>query len=344
MRRLLHWCAGVILMMALTACGDHPPEPTLDAAIWQDFSRRFVEDGRVIDRDNGGISHSEGQGYGMLFAEAAADRAAFDRLWAWTHATLRRDDGLLAWRWEPGHGITDRNNATDGEILIAWALLRAAERWSDEGYRSAARQLIRAVRDRGLVRRGDAVYILPGVDGFNREDGLIINPSYWVFPALEAFAEVDDRALWRAVIATGHTVVRDGTVGPSGLVPDWLILPPAGGYLPAPDFPPRFSWNAVRVPLHLAWAKEPQRGLLAPYTRFWRGDTAPAWVDLVSGEVAPYPAPAGIRAIAAVSAATAAATPMPPLPAVTAADGYFSSSLALLARLAAAARSSWEAS
>src|SRR5487761_2690925 len=60
------------------------------ARLWQDWSKRFVRpSGRVVDTGNHGISHSEGQGYGMLLAVAAGDRPAFDRLWAWTRANLQ---------------------------------------------------------------------------------------------------------------------------------------------------------------------------------------------------------------------------------------------------------------
>ena len=65
--------------------------------IWKSYKSRFVtEAGRVIDTANGQISHSEGQGYGMLLAVAALDRNAFDRICGWTRANLMvRDDQLL---------------------------------------------------------------------------------------------------------------------------------------------------------------------------------------------------------------------------------------------------------
>jgi endoglucanase len=55
----------------------------------------LASDGRIVDTGNGGISHSEGQGYGLLVAEAAGDRASFDRLWHWTDAHLSRQDVRL---------------------------------------------------------------------------------------------------------------------------------------------------------------------------------------------------------------------------------------------------------
>ena len=109
---------------------------------WRSYRSRFItEAGRVVDTANGMISHSEGQGYGMLLAVAANDRTTFERLWGWTRANLMvRSDELLAWRWEPGKrpAVADLNDASDGDILVAWALTEAAEAWDEASYRVAA--------------------------------------------------------------------------------------------------------------------------------------------------------------------------------------------------------------
>ena len=98
---------------------------------WRAYKARFVtEEGRVVDTGNGLISHSEGQGYGLVLAVAANDRDAFERIWGWTRANLLvRGDELLAWRWEPNArpAVADMNNATDGDLLVAWALAEAGE-------------------------------------------------------------------------------------------------------------------------------------------------------------------------------------------------------------------------
>lgn len=50
----------------------------LEQKAWGDFKQQFVSsDGRVIDSTNKGISHSEGQGYGLLFAVYFNDRETF---------------------------------------------------------------------------------------------------------------------------------------------------------------------------------------------------------------------------------------------------------------------------
>ena len=53
------------------------------------------------------------------------------------------------------------------------------------------------------------------------------------------------------------------------LPPDWLRVDRARTARSsiAPGWPPRFSWDAIRVPLHVAWGKHPRRaadGLLPP--------------------------------------------------------------------------------
>ncbi len=75
----------------------------------------------VIDDGNDGISHSEGQAYGLLLAQALGDRDAFRRIEGWTQSKLAiRPDGLMAWKWQ-ADGVADLRNATDGDILRAWA-------------------------------------------------------------------------------------------------------------------------------------------------------------------------------------------------------------------------------
>jgi endoglucanase len=109
---------------AVGGIGQAPPRRQED---WQAFERRFVlAEGRVVDNGNRNVSHSEGQGYGLLGALRADDQATFDRILTWTMNHLTRPaDALFAWRWQPETipNVTDLNNATVGDVHIAWALL-----------------------------------------------------------------------------------------------------------------------------------------------------------------------------------------------------------------------------
>ena len=104
-------------------------------------------------------------------ATAFDDRAAFDRLWQWSKTNLQiRGDHLFAWKWEPGPAkATDTNSASDGDILIAWGLLRAAERWNELAYRTAAVAILDDIRAQLVVDTRIGKTLLPGPQGFVRK-------------------------------------------------------------------------------------------------------------------------------------------------------------------------------
>ncbi len=320
------------------------PEAPLKPTEWEAFCARYIlPEGRVVDTANGGISHSEGQGWAMLCAERMDDRASFDRLLDWTRRTLPRPgDALFAWRYRPearGNKVEDTNNATDGDLMIAWALLRAGARWQDPGLTAEGKAIARDIL-RLLVRQvGEDVVLLPGARGFEQHGYVVVNPSYYTFPALPVLARAVPDPLWLRLAADGLKLLRRARFGRWGLPPDWLALPRGGGApIPAPGWPPRFSYDAVRVPLYLAWAGLGREPVAASAARFWtdpRHPSPPAWADLSQDTVSPYAAPSGVRAIARLAVARAgaegAATDMP---SIADANDYYSAALTLLAHLA----------
>lgn len=135
----------------------------------------------MIDDSSGGISHSEGQGYGMLLAAAAGDRETFDRMWNWTKANLqRRGDALFSWRWDPVRAVvTDPNNAADGDILIAWALAEGADLWREPAYETVAAKVAADIGRRLIVTALKiGPVLMPGAFGFaagDQPDGPVVN-------------------------------------------------------------------------------------------------------------------------------------------------------------------------
>jgi len=307
---------------------------------WNDYQAQFVTpQGRVVDTGNGGISHSEGQGYGMLLAVAAGDRKGFETIWQWTRLQLqRRQDHLFIWRRRPGVPLSqeDFNNATDGDLLIAWALLEAADRWQREDWRREALAVAGDLKRIVIRSWQDMPVLLPGVEGFDKEDHLVLNLSYWVYPALVSLAEVDPDPVWGQLIDSGVQLTRQARFGPWQLPPDWLE---AGKELkPWDERKPRFGYDAVRIPLYLIWAGRDGSELLGPFLRFWhswKGYTPP-WIDLEADCLGAYEAPAGIRAVSHLThyAVGDAWWFHPPSPD----NDYYSSTLVLLTRLAVAGR------
>jgi endoglucanase len=308
---------------------------------WLTYRDRFIgADGRVVDTGNKGVSHTEGQGWAMLFAENFDDRATFDRVWNWTRDKLRRPDGaLFSWRWDPNakNPIADANNATDGDTLIAWALMLAARRWHDPAYDREARRIVVDIREKLIKPAGGGLVLLPGIDGFTQKDGsVIVNPSYYVYPALEAFPRLDPSPKWARVRIDGLRLLAKARFGKWGLTSDWVTIDRAGAVVPFAQVPPRFGYDAIRIPLYLIWGREATNQRLADEMRFWDGfadKPVPAWVDVTNDAVAPFPAPSGFQAIIDLVRARLHDKPAAP-PQIDDKDDYYSASLILLAGLA----------
>lgn len=320
-------------MMLISGCARAAPQKPRKLAGWDAFKARYVlPDGRVADSGNSGISHSEGQGYGMVLAEIGGDRETFERMRGWTETNLARPgEALFSWRYEPGKGVTDPNNATDGDILIAWALMRAGARWREPRYRERAAAIRAAIHGRLLRRRGPRTVILPGLTGFEASGRITVNLSYYIWPALDAFRAADGTEIWGPAIADGETLLVDARAGPLELPTDWTDIGADGRAAPAADKPPRFGFDAIRIPLYLALGK--RRTGAETIARFWRsyaeqGRPIPAWVDVRTGETAPYALSEGGYAVARRLLGTAG-----PIRAEADRTDYYSAILKLLAQL-----------
>jgi len=305
---------------------------------WRSFAKRFVTpDGRVVDTGNGGVSHSESMGYGLVLAAAADDRDTFGLMRKWLRANLaKRNDGLFAWKWVPGSGVADTNNATDGDLLIALGLLLAAERWGDASARTEGVDLGRAVRRLLVVEHGGMSLLLPGVDGFRRGDKVIVNPSYFVLPALIALDAADPKSDWGAVVRSGLVLLAKARFGRYQLPPDWVAVDSSGAVSLPDGFNRRFGYDAVRVPLYLAMGGYRDPYYFRPYVAFASRfpDGIPAVISLPGDVTGQAKASSGMTAVFRLAAAVAGNDPPGPAPASSDIDDYYSSALTLLTSLA----------
>lgn len=197
------------------------------------FLQRYVDrNGRVVRRDQGGDTVSEGQAYALLLSVARGDRARFARVWRWTRTHLQRDDGLLSWHWRDGR-VVDPQPASDADLDAARALTLAARRFARPAYGRAARRIVRGLRRHVIA--GGTFLAGPWARGERWT-----NPSY-----------VSPRAA-----RTLHLTAADGRgarrfMAPGRLPPDWTRGGrPVGA--PGSNLPPRYGYDAVRVPVRLA--------------------------------------------------------------------------------------------
>jgi endoglucanase len=315
-------------------------------ATWTFFKERFVSaEGRIIDDGNNGVSHSEGQGYGLILAEANDDREAFLRIWNWTQKNLRvRGDHLFAWRWKPagaGGFVDDKNNATDGDLLIAWGLARAATAWENAEFQGSAREIARDIRRMMIRPSRYGPILLPGERGFEKPEGIIVNLSYWVFPAFRTLAKIDPSSDWLHLEQSGLKLVEAARFSPLQLPPDWLLLAKSSVEL-ATGFEPVYGYNAVRIPLYLVWggitAAKYYKGFREVASSLTNGSPA-SKVFLPSGKLDSQPALPGMdaiyRLIAGVGDIEPSGLPVP-YDQGSAGEPYYSMSLGLLSSCAAA--------
>ena len=178
-------CLSAMMLFAGLSLSRAASIPT-DA--WAAYKGAFLDPGgRIIDTGNSNISHSEGQGYGMWLAVLADNLSDFELIWSFTRTELLvRDDGLSAWKWDPRTRphVTDINNATDGDILIAYALALAAGQWNRQDYAEASAAIASVILKKTVEQRGGTTLLLPAASGFGgggRGEGPGVRPDHLDF-------------------------------------------------------------------------------------------------------------------------------------------------------------------
>ncbi|SES34422.1 endoglucanase [Tranquillimonas rosea] len=342
-RSVLGLIAGLPLIAAgsrLAAQSSDPMTPLWQA--WKDV--HMTAEGRVVDAFQEDASHSESQGYGLLLAEAFGDREGFEQLldWSLSNLAVRPDDALLSWRWQPAEGgrVTDSNNATDGDIFHAWALVRAAERFGEARYTELATAIANDI-ERLCIRPcpddPDCTLLLPGVEGFEYEDGFIVNPAYTCPRAMTQIARATGVSALETVSA--DSVAMLARLTRESLPPDWVAVT-SSGFAEPPEKSFDFGYEALRLPLYLVWSGLAGHPAVLYAAEAWQpfvnAETpqTPTIIDRTSGEIMETSPDTGYRAIAVLAACSRGDVSPGAMPAFTANQPYYPATLHLLALVA----------
>ena len=281
-------------------------EPAAEAAA---AARRFLDryvdsDGRVVRHDQGGDTVSEGQAYAMLIAAAVGDADAFDVIRRWTFDQLMTDSGLLAFRWADG-SIADPMPAADADLLAAAALVLAGDRFGDASMAVDAARLADAIVANEVADIDGEPVLLAGP--WALADG-IVNPSYFVLPAMSVLASSGDYR-WAAVASSSRRVIAELTASRPHLPPDWAHV--AAGATTEPRPAPGgdtvvYGFEAVRLIVQLAADCDPAgRDLAARVWPFLSSEDADGTVNasyhLDGSPATDYPHPVGLTAAAAAA-------------------------------------------
>ncbi|MEM1129546.1 MAG: glycosyl hydrolase family 8 [Pseudomonadota bacterium] len=321
-----------------TAAPD-PLRPLWDA--WK--SKHLTSDGRVVDIFQQSGSHSEGQGYAMCIAEALGDQDAFERIHAWTEANLavRPNDSLFAWRWLPQDGgvVQDLNNASDGDLFIAWSLVRASNRFNRPDFLTRASEIaadLKSICIRPCPDRSECLVLMPGETGFETETGVIQNPAYYMYKALHELSDATEIPEFDQCASDGLALVS--RLSRTELVPDWCEISP-DGVGPAPMKSFDFGYEALRVPLFLVWSGLPGHPAVkraaaayAPYLQ--SGSKETPTVIQQDGTVSESSPDTGYRAVAALDTCGAGHFAPRMMPAFDPNQAYYPATLHLFALIA----------
>ncbi|WP_082714906.1 glycosyl hydrolase family 8 [Falsirhodobacter sp. alg1] len=299
---------------------------------WGAWCAAHLQDsGRVVDGPQGHISHSEGQGYGLLLAQAHGDRAAFEAMEAWTRTHLAtRQDALMSWKWAPGDDPVwvDWHNATDGDLFRAWALLRAERDSGWQGYRQKAIEIARDIAALCLAadpRAADQPLILPGAEAAGDPAKVIFNPSYVMSRALRELGEAAGEP--RLLQAADHGETMLAELAATGLLPNWVDVTPEG-YEPPRDHDLKWGYDALRIPLYLCWSGRAAHPAVAVALRLMGTDPDRVTVESTpDGRVLEANDGAGFRAIRSFASCRTVSGAI--------CGDYYADSLLLMAKVAA---------
>ena len=236
----------------------------------QKFLNEYVEpDGRVVRRDEGGDVVSEGQAYGMLIAVAVGDETRFRSIWKWTKTHLRRDDGLLAWRWADNK-VTDVNSAADADLDAARSLVLAGRRFNQSELTNDGTRLGVAILEAETVAVGTGTAPPSDVNppgtwvagsgrtlvggNWARKAPYVINPGYFSPRAEWELFEASADRRWTDISRT-QRVLGWQLIGTGMLPPDWATVTDVGHAVPTGPVtggPVRFGLDAARLPVRFA--------------------------------------------------------------------------------------------
>lgn len=209
---------------------------------WKFYKSSFIKSyGQVVDPNNNFSTTSESQSYAMLRAVWLNDKETFDGVWVWTkdHFQHRTQDELFSWLWVKDgedYKLGDSASASDADQDIALALLFAYKKWGEENYLTEAKEIIRDIWEKEVVRINGRYYLISST-GAEREDGYLANPSYLSPASYRIFAEVDPENDWSLLARDSYYLLnRLGELNNNDiyLPPNWILLDKQTGVIKSP--------------------------------------------------------------------------------------------------------------
>ncbi|GFO99828.1 glycosyl hydrolase family 8 [Lactobacillus helveticus] len=242
----------------------------------RDYVVKYKNDESFINttpRTHKTMALSEGQGYGMYINVLAAKNGwgkenDFERLNNFYLAHRERIAGattdLMSWRMikKQGKWKVDKNSATDGDLFIAEALLKASKIWHNDQYTDEAHALINDILRYEYNPQTNTLTVGNWANSKSKFYNLMRTSD--VMPEFfdDFYQETGDRR-WLLIKKTMLKRLNQlSHQHKSGLVPDFAWVSksnakPIKANAVATKYDGDFSANACRVPMMLAQSNDP---------------------------------------------------------------------------------------
>jgi len=247
---------------------------TVIQASWSEYKALYIaKDGRVIDKVNSNITHSEAIGYAMYLAVKNSDIKTFDKIKEWYSNNLTRNEfGLISWKWGKDKNnswhVLDVNNASDGDLWIAYDNLLMFEKTKKLKYKQDAFAIIKSIKEHLIIKKNDMLYLLPAKMGFTTDHSIEINLSYYLFFIFDKFKKYDNDNIWTKLKEDGVKLLYKSRFTSLGLNADWIKIDKVTGKIQYTRNN-AFGYDAIRIPFNILKSdiKEKDK-LLEPYKNY----------------------------------------------------------------------------
>lgn len=252
----------------------------LKKEVYRDWHDSYVmknEYGSFVNTSNDPkkpIALSESQGYGMLITALAGDlgyakESDFKALVSYYEAFKIADDNyLMEWKQttkEKKWQSEDHNSATDGDLDIAYALFRASKVWPDskEDYSGKAKNILESLKEHVYSEKTGVL----SVGNWATESKLYWNlfrPSDVTPYYFDSFYRKTKDPIWLDINQKSLDyleILSDNNE--HGLIPDFAWIDsekvvPAKAKDVATKNDGDYAYNALRIPLRLAYSDNPR--------------------------------------------------------------------------------------
>lgn len=259
------------------------------------------------DDDSVKIALSESQGYGMYITVMAAQQKIdtqseqqFDRLFNYYMAHRGNHSQLMSWqqKYSPYGKMTshDENNATDGDLYIAYSLIQASKLYSTKQseYSKQAHAILSDILkynyndDKDILTLGN--WVKPDSTNYNVFRSSDVNPQFFA-----VFSDFTGDNRWLDLSDSMTTKLKTlSTTTKSGLVSDMIDTtnsPVAKKVTSSDDL--LYGYNAVRLPITLVNSQNKNADIVLQHIMsfFNKQDSFKGTYDMNGKVVGDYDAP-----------------------------------------------------